>query len=182
MSDEPALRAAILAHPDEDTPRLAYADWLDENGHPDRTEVMRAFHVPLTLHDDGSITHPPGVFRLGDNWYEMSWPDYAGEIRHGYVNGHVRHLGGDAVFRAGGGTVIDPEEADRLNSSYGRTGPAGVHFPGAADAGDFNPYSMYDNPELEELAAHAGVDARDADLALDGASHRLWEHHAGAGT
>ncbi|MBA4063413.1 MAG: hypothetical protein C0501_06815 [Isosphaera sp.] len=31
MSDEPALLAAIAAAPDEDTPRLAYADWLDEN-------------------------------------------------------------------------------------------------------------------------------------------------------
>ena len=32
MTDEKALFAAILAHPFEDTPRLAYADWLDEHG------------------------------------------------------------------------------------------------------------------------------------------------------
>lgn len=32
MSDRDALFAAILAHPDEDTPRLALADWLDEHG------------------------------------------------------------------------------------------------------------------------------------------------------
>lgn len=31
MSDGRALLAAICAHPDEDTPRLAYADWLDEH-------------------------------------------------------------------------------------------------------------------------------------------------------
>lgn len=31
MSDEAALLRAICEHPDEDTPRLAYADWLDEN-------------------------------------------------------------------------------------------------------------------------------------------------------
>jgi uncharacterized protein (TIGR02996 family) len=31
MSDEAALLAAILAQPDEDTPRLVYADWLDEH-------------------------------------------------------------------------------------------------------------------------------------------------------
>ena len=30
MSDEAALLNAIRAHPDEDAPRLAYADWLDE--------------------------------------------------------------------------------------------------------------------------------------------------------
>ncbi|MCI0703269.1 MAG: TIGR02996 domain-containing protein [Planctomycetia bacterium] len=32
MSDRDALLAAILANPDEDTPRLVYADWLDEHG------------------------------------------------------------------------------------------------------------------------------------------------------
>jgi uncharacterized protein (TIGR02996 family) len=31
MSDEAALVAAIFDHPDEDTPRLVYADWLDEH-------------------------------------------------------------------------------------------------------------------------------------------------------
>jgi uncharacterized protein (TIGR02996 family) len=31
MSDQAALLAAIIAHPDEDAPRLAYADWLDEH-------------------------------------------------------------------------------------------------------------------------------------------------------
>ena len=30
MSDEKALLAAIWEHPHEDTPRLVYADWLDE--------------------------------------------------------------------------------------------------------------------------------------------------------
>jgi uncharacterized protein (TIGR02996 family) len=30
VSDERALLAAICAHPDEEVPRLAYADWLDE--------------------------------------------------------------------------------------------------------------------------------------------------------
>ena len=30
MSDGDALLSAILAQPDEDVPRLAYADWLDE--------------------------------------------------------------------------------------------------------------------------------------------------------
>lgn len=34
MSDETALLRAIAAHPDEDTPRLAYADWLDEHRPP----------------------------------------------------------------------------------------------------------------------------------------------------
>ena len=42
MSDRDALLAAILAEPDEDTPRLVYADWLDENGQGDRAAFVRA--------------------------------------------------------------------------------------------------------------------------------------------
>jgi len=44
MSDEHALLAAIRANPDEDTPRLMYADWLDEQGgesNTDRAEYIR---------------------------------------------------------------------------------------------------------------------------------------------
>ena len=41
MSDEDALLAAIEAHPDEDTPRLAYADWCDEHDQPARAEFIR---------------------------------------------------------------------------------------------------------------------------------------------
>jgi uncharacterized protein (TIGR02996 family) len=41
MSDEDALLSAIAAHPDEDTPRLAYADWLDEHDRPIRAEFIR---------------------------------------------------------------------------------------------------------------------------------------------
>ena len=37
----PALESAIVANADEDTPRLVYADWLDENGDPDRAEFIR---------------------------------------------------------------------------------------------------------------------------------------------
>jgi uncharacterized protein (TIGR02996 family) len=41
MSDEEALLAAIAANPHEDTPRLVYADWLDEHDQPIRAEFIR---------------------------------------------------------------------------------------------------------------------------------------------
>jgi uncharacterized protein (TIGR02996 family) len=41
MSDHDALLHAIGEHPEEDTPRLMYADWLDENGDPDRADFVR---------------------------------------------------------------------------------------------------------------------------------------------
>jgi uncharacterized protein (TIGR02996 family) len=41
MTDHDALLAAIIAHPDEDTPRLVFADWLQEYDDPDRGEFIR---------------------------------------------------------------------------------------------------------------------------------------------
>ncbi len=41
MTQHDALLAAVCAAPDDDLPRLVYADWCDENGHPDRAEFIR---------------------------------------------------------------------------------------------------------------------------------------------
>ncbi len=42
MSDRAALYAAVCANPDEDTPRLVLADWLQENGDEKRAAFIRA--------------------------------------------------------------------------------------------------------------------------------------------
>jgi uncharacterized protein (TIGR02996 family) len=39
--DERAFLAKIVAHPDDDLPRLVYADWLEEHGQPARAEFIR---------------------------------------------------------------------------------------------------------------------------------------------
>lgn len=41
MSDHDALLNAIAEQPEEDTPRLMYADWLEENGDPERADFVR---------------------------------------------------------------------------------------------------------------------------------------------
>lgn len=41
MTDHDALLRAICTHPGEDVPRLAYADWCDENGQGERGEFIR---------------------------------------------------------------------------------------------------------------------------------------------
>jgi uncharacterized protein (TIGR02996 family) len=41
MSDRDALLAAIQAAPDDDAPRLIFADWLDEHGETGRAEFIR---------------------------------------------------------------------------------------------------------------------------------------------
>jgi uncharacterized protein (TIGR02996 family) len=42
VNDGDALLTTILAKPEEDTPRLVYADWLEENYQPARAEFIRA--------------------------------------------------------------------------------------------------------------------------------------------
>jgi uncharacterized protein (TIGR02996 family) len=52
MSDEKALLAAIWEHPHDDTPRLVYADWLQENAQPERAEFIRV-QCALAQMDEG---------------------------------------------------------------------------------------------------------------------------------
>jgi uncharacterized protein (TIGR02996 family) len=49
MSDEKALLAAIWEHPYEDTPRLMYADWLDEQGGESNTARAELIRAQCTL-------------------------------------------------------------------------------------------------------------------------------------
>ena len=60
LSDRDALFAAIRANPDEDTPRLMFADWLDEHGDDasrTRAEFIRLQCEIARLADDGSDSH-----------------------------------------------------------------------------------------------------------------------------
>src|SRR5580698_5779233 len=41
MNDGNALSRAIIARPEDDTPRLVYADWLEENGREEEAEFIR---------------------------------------------------------------------------------------------------------------------------------------------
>ena len=41
MIDEQVLLSTIIAAPDDDRPRLAYADWLEEHGRHDRARLIR---------------------------------------------------------------------------------------------------------------------------------------------
>ncbi|MBN9521309.1 TIGR02996 domain-containing protein [bacterium] len=50
--DEAALLNAIVANPDDDTPRLVYADWLDDHGQSPRAEFIRTQIELARLTDD----------------------------------------------------------------------------------------------------------------------------------
>lgn len=69
MTDEDALLAAICAKPLEDTPRLAYADWLDEHadaGEKPRAEPQLPSAKPKRARKQKATeppSAPPGAFR-----------------------------------------------------------------------------------------------------------------------
>jgi uncharacterized protein (TIGR02996 family) len=58
MSDREALLLGIRTAPDDDLPRLAYADWLEENGDPDRAEYIR-LQCRLAKLDSDEYDHQP---------------------------------------------------------------------------------------------------------------------------
>src|SRR5262245_11304094 len=51
-SQDAALLAAVYADPHDDAPRLVYADWLDENGDPERAEFIRVQIALANARDD----------------------------------------------------------------------------------------------------------------------------------
>jgi uncharacterized protein (TIGR02996 family) len=61
-SDGEALFRAICEEPWEDTPRLVYADWLDENGDPARAEFIRV-QIELARVPEGQSRPPELVAR-----------------------------------------------------------------------------------------------------------------------
>jgi uncharacterized protein (TIGR02996 family) len=58
MPDEDGFLQSILDDPDDDTPRLVYADWLDENGEPARGAFIRAQCRLARLEEDDPARLP----------------------------------------------------------------------------------------------------------------------------
>lgn len=76
MSDKTALLRAIAAHPDEDTPRLAFADYLDETGNADRAAFIRG-QIELARLKDDSMHRREVAFRCRQllDAHEEAWLD-----------------------------------------------------------------------------------------------------------
>src|SRR5262245_23073250 len=52
MSLHEAFLRSIIEAPDDDAPRLVYADWLEENGDPERAEFIRVQCRLASLDED----------------------------------------------------------------------------------------------------------------------------------
>jgi uncharacterized protein (TIGR02996 family) len=66
VTTQEALLAAVLANPEDDLPRLVYADWCDENGQGERAEHIRT----AARHRDVGYSFVP--------WFRKSGPPYWG--------------------------------------------------------------------------------------------------------
>jgi uncharacterized protein (TIGR02996 family) len=90
MSDEDAFLRAICEQPDEDTPRLAFADWLDEHDRPERAEFIRVqCERARGLGDRARRTQllkrsMQLIQRHGAEWYVRDWPDAEAHAVTGY--------------------------------------------------------------------------------------------------
>jgi uncharacterized protein (TIGR02996 family) len=89
---EDALLKAVIAEPEDDAPRLIYADWLEENGQEARAEFIRV-QVALARMKEESRDHRDLRARAGEllRMYDIIW---AGPFRKataywGYVRGFI---------------------------------------------------------------------------------------------
>src|SRR5262245_52797684 len=91
MSDEAALLAAIRDAPDDDLPRLAHADWLEEHGRQDRADSVRAQVARARLpEDDDRHSELLARERLllmqhGPDWLPPEVPPALVRFRRGHV-------------------------------------------------------------------------------------------------
>src|SRR5690349_3011304 len=99
----PALLRAIRDDPDDDLPRLALADWLEEHGDPERAEFIRV-QVELARLPDHDPARPP----LEDREHTLlaaNEPRWLGDAGAGLVEwefrrGFVDEVAADPVYLA----------------------------------------------------------------------------------
>jgi uncharacterized protein (TIGR02996 family) len=76
MSEHDAHIQAIIEAPNDDTPRLIYADWLEEHGDSERAEFIRVQIERARLERDGSASQAMFAFLQKTPYYgalEMDW-------------------------------------------------------------------------------------------------------------
>jgi uncharacterized protein (TIGR02996 family) len=77
-----AFLAAVCAAPDDDTPRLAFADWLEEQGETERAEFIRVQVELASVEADAGLNRMPQR-APGENWNE--WQDRYLRRRHSLI-------------------------------------------------------------------------------------------------
>jgi uncharacterized protein (TIGR02996 family) len=79
VSQRAALFRAILDNPDDDAPRLAFADWLAANGEAARAAFIRAQIAEANI---PPVTRQADPWRLGSYFSSHSWTEPPVEVLH----------------------------------------------------------------------------------------------------
>ncbi|QDU22586.1 TIGR02996 domain-containing protein [Urbifossiella limnaea] len=168
MTDEAALRAAVLAHPGDDTPRLVYADWCDDAGDADRAAFIRAQVEAARAEPwspaarDAEARAAALLAQMEFEWSQSSNRYRRPEFVRGFVEG-VELLAEDLGDRLRDFRASDPVrrvrllgfvgsstfEASLLNIAEVLAAPAVAGITGL----DASHASLYSSADFEELAA-----------------------------
>lgn len=161
MSTEAALLRAIRDLPDEDTPRLVYADYLDEEGDGPRAEFIR-----LQVERESLPEFDPGRAKLEDREQELlaehecDWlgvpPDDMDELAEWeFERGFVCEVAASPVFMRGPGA--DLCSAHPLRRWRVMSGGTGTNFPAdLREAGQRGWFSRLETVDLSGWYADLG--------------------------
>ena len=148
---DPSLLHAIREDPDDDAPRLAFADWLDANGQADRAEWIRAsVDYAAIPHDDerwqAAMEREMDAFR----GCKPPWFEYLSNIDQKNDRGVFRFVLGETrsrprpdaretprqgpVARPGPGRGLAAPDRAGLGRRQPRTARGEVERPGVARA------------------------------------------------
>ncbi len=123
MTDRDPFLAAVLENPADDSPRLAYADWLDEHDGCYRAEFIRVqCELALTKPDDGNETGVGCLYEPPCRWHKLKQREWWLLGRSEAIGTDKRLLPffGDAKFARG---FIEKVTAIRLRD-WGAHAPA----------------------------------------------------------
>ncbi len=117
MSERAAFISAILDNWADDTPRLVFADWLQENGEEARAEFIRAQINPVSLPESVRERSDPGAriagkhgAALGGGWRRaIGVSETEGEYVRGFLTGVEVHST-DYIRLAGNALELEPVE------------------------------------------------------------------------
>lgn len=136
MTDHDALLAAVLDRPDDDTPRMVFADYLDDVGDHERAALIRE-QIEIARSSDGRVTWRACELRAQlpepiDGFHAWANPASCGESAYPrkclYVRGFVEEVTcpaadwldhGDAIVKAHPVRAVTLTTVPELQSRYG---------------------------------------------------------------
>jgi uncharacterized protein (TIGR02996 family) len=115
MTERDALLAAVCEQPDDDTPRLVFADWLQENGEEARAEFIR-LQIELVGTRDGKAKQKKQAREK--ELLAAHREDWEAPFRGFEVSGSFRRFVFNVHFRRGFVWGIDINDEDRRFAAH----------------------------------------------------------------